>query len=70
MTRKTVTNTFHGYLARKSYTARELPTHVSQLVLFSFKYIFARENPFDFAILLLLPQNGSKRETRGIFLMK
>ncbi len=55
---------------KKNYAAWELPTYVSQFVLFSFKYIFSRENPFDFVILPLLPQNGLKHETREICLTK
>ncbi len=50
-TNETAANTFRGCFARKMYTARELPTHVSQFVLFSFKYILSQENPFDFVIL-------------------
>ncbi len=66
-TRETVTNTFCGYLARKNYAVRELPTHVSQFVLFSLKYIFSRENSFDFVILSLLARKSSKhRDMRNL----
>ncbi len=43
MTHEITTNTFHGCLARKKYAARELPTHVSQLVLFSHAIIFRKK---------------------------
>ncbi len=65
-TRETAANTFRGCLAWKNHTARELPTHISHFILFSFKYIFLQENPFDFVFLPLLVQNGSKRDTRNL----
>ncbi len=67
-TRETAVNMFHGCLVRKNYTARELPTHVSQFVptIFSLNTCL-RENPFDFVILPLPAQNVSKCDnTRNV----
>ncbi len=61
-TRETAANMFRGYLARKNYTARELPTHFAVCTISSLN-IFWRKNLSDFVILPLVARNSSKRET-------
>ncbi len=43
MTCEIAANMFHGCLARKNYAARELPTLVSQFVLFSHAIFFHKK---------------------------
>ncbi len=45
-------------------------TSFAVCTIFSLDIFFSRENPFNFVILPLLAQNGSKCETREICLMK